>query len=271
MQQQIVRATPNASVISVQNINELQSSAAALMKTGHYRKLGQAGIFAVLQMASSIGTDPIQALNGGLYPVDGKVEMDGRLMMSLIRQAGHSVTKDKRSTPTHCILHGKRADTGDTWTESFGMEDAKKAGLLSRGVYAKYGRDMFQWRALSRLARFLFPDVIKGCYAVGEIKDAPGLNEPVDEELEEQYAEMIEAEIYSEETEQKPQNISQAQYEEIDSLIGDDVAYRNQLLQYLMKHHNINSIEQLPVELYERVKARATKCWEARQPIAQEA
>ena len=269
---ELVKAN-NTQVISINEINEMQQSAMALLKTGHYRKLGQAGIFAVLQMARSIGTDPIQALNGGLYPVDGKVEMDGRLMMSLIRQAGHSITKDKRSTATHCILHGKRADTGDTWTESFGMEDAKKAGLLSRGVYAKYGKDMFQWRALSRLARFLFPDVIKGCYAIGEIKDGPKLDEPVDEALEEQYAEMIEAEVYGESVQSEVDNsvISNEQFLELDELIGDDTAYRNQLLGYLMKHHNVNSLQQLPIELYERVKARAVKCWEARNQIAKEA
>lgn len=265
--------TTKKNIISINEINEMKDSASALLSTGHYRKLGQAGIFAVLQMARAIGTDPVQALNGGLYPVDGKVEMDGRLMMSLIRQAGHSVTKDKRSTPTNCILHGKRSDTGDTWTESFGIEDAKKAGLLSRGVYSKYGRDMFQWRALSRLARFLFPDVIKGCYVMGEIKDAPYLDEAVDEELEEHYAKIIEGEVYGEsvQPEHGKPSITKEQFEEIDALIGEDSCYRNQLTQYIFKHYNIESLEEMPAELYERVKLRATERLEKKAKRTEEA
>ena len=178
----------NSSQLSIVDIEDIKKMAEALLKTGHYQKLGSAGIFAVIQMARSLGIDEIMALNGGLYPIDGKIEMEGKLMMALIRKAGHSVTKDSKSTKTECILHGKRADTGDTWSESFGVDDAKMAGLLSRGVYQKYGPAMFQWRALSRLAHFLFPDVIKGCYVSGEISEAPKLNAPVDLELEESIA-----------------------------------------------------------------------------------
>ncbi len=195
-------------------------------------------------------------------------------MMTLIRNAGHSVTPSRQSTPTNVILHGKRADTGDTWVASFGIEDAKRAGLLSRGNYQKYGQDMFTWRALSRLARFLFPDVIKGCYVRGEISDAPGFDEAVDEELEQKYAEAVEVEIYgapqTKGTEGTKDTISAEQVEEIESLIGDDKAYRNQVLQYLMKSFNVKSFNDLTPELYERIKARATQRLE-QQPKAQEA
>lgn len=260
----------NSNIVCIEEIDGMKKMANALLSTGHYKKLGLAGIFGVIQMAKSLGVDPIQALNGGLYPVDGKIEMDGRLMMSLIRQAGHSITKDKKSTPTHCILHGKRADTGDTWSECFGIQDAKQAGLLSRGVYQKYGRDMFQWRALSRLARFLFPDVIRGCYVLGEIKDAPNLNDPVDYEMEEKYADIINNEIYEDKPE-RVKRITKEQAEEIDQLIGNDNIYRNHLMNYLSEHYRITSIEDLPSDLYERVKSRASKCCEVQQIEVKEA
>lgn len=169
-------------------VDEVQEMAQKLLKTGHYQKLGKEGIFAIVMMAKATGADAIQALNGGMYFIDGKVEMDGKLMLALIRQRGHSITKDPKSTSINCILHGRRADNGDTWTESFSLEEAKTAGLLSRGSYQKYGKDMFQWRALGRLARFLFPDVIKGCYVQGEIQDSAPINDPVDRAKEDAIA-----------------------------------------------------------------------------------
>lgn len=153
-------------LVEIEHTNNLCK---ALAQTPHYKKLGPDGIFAIVSMSQALGVDVKQALNGGLYFVKGKVEMTSALMNSLIRSAKHSITKDKRSDDTICILHGRRADNGDTWTESFSLEDAKKAGIANNMVWKTYTRDMLFARALSRLARQLFPDVIKGCYVQGEI------------------------------------------------------------------------------------------------------
>ena len=113
-------------------LHELESTqrlCSALMKTPHYAKLGDVGIFAVVQKAKTLNIHPLDALNGGLWVLQGKVEMSSQLMNQLIRQAGHSITKDQRSDDKICILHGRRIDTQDTWTESFSIEDAKRAGI----------------------------------------------------------------------------------------------------------------------------------------------
>src|SRR5271156_4535850 len=102
-----------------------------LMRTPHYAKMGQEGIYAVVAKAKSLGMDPIEALNGGLYYVQGKVGMSAETMGARMRSSGHSITKDPKSTPTNCILNGKRGDNGDTWQVSFSIEDAKKAGIYS--------------------------------------------------------------------------------------------------------------------------------------------
>jgi hypothetical protein len=128
------------------------------------------GIFAIVQKAKSIGMDVLDALNGGMYFVNGKVELSSQSMNGLIRSRGHSIYKDKSSTPTCCVLVGKRADTGDTMSASFSMADADRAGLRTP-VWSKYPEDMLFCRALSRLSRQLFPDVIKGCYIQGEIQE----------------------------------------------------------------------------------------------------
>lgn len=179
--------------LSLDEVSDMKHMAQKLLETGHYQKLGMAGICAVIQMARALNVDEIMALNGGLFPVDGKVEMDGRMMMMMIRQAGHSVTKDPSSTEDNIILKGRRADNGDTWSESFGTEDAKRAGLINKQIYQKYGKTMFVWRALSALARFLFADVIKGTYVRGEIDEDLKLDQMTPEQYEDMSKEKVEA------------------------------------------------------------------------------
>lgn len=155
----------------ISDIDQTQSAVKKLLQTKHYQALGEAGIFAIIQKAKSLKINPVDALGGGLYFTNGKVGMSAEMMNTLIRSHGHSITKDTKSNDIVCILHGKRSDNGDTWTESFSIEDAKRAGIYNdRTPWGKYPRNMCFNRALSNLARQLFPDVIKGCYEIEELK-----------------------------------------------------------------------------------------------------
>lgn len=158
------------------DLEDTHKMCALLMKTPHYSKMGQEGIFAIIETSKSLGIDPRTALQGGLYYVKGKVEMSARMMNSIIRSRRHSITRDPKSNDDICILHGKRADNQDIWTESFSIQEAEKAGLVrSGGPWVTFRRDMLFARALSRLARQLFPDVIGNCYVEGEIALDPNI------------------------------------------------------------------------------------------------
>lgn len=153
------------------DIDQTQSAVKKLLQTKHYQAMGEAGIFAIIQKAKSLKINPVDALGGGLYFTNGKVGMSAEMMNTLIRSHGHSIIKDAKSNDSVCILHGKRSDNGDTWTESFSIEDAKRAGIYNEKTpWGKYPRNMCFNRALSNLARQLFPDVIKGCYEIDELK-----------------------------------------------------------------------------------------------------
>ena len=166
---------PDNMLVDLKNTHELCN---LLMKTPHYTKMGQEGIFAIVETAKSLGVDPRLALGGGLYFVRGKVEMSARMMSALIRGKKHSITRDKQSNDQICILHGCRSDNKDCWTESFSMEEAKKAGLVRPNTpWVNFPRDMLYARALSRLARQLFSDIIGNCYVQGEITLDPNIKE----------------------------------------------------------------------------------------------
>lgn len=245
----IVKDNPEVLMKDLQNT---QKMCQLLMQTPHYRKMGNEGIFAIVEKARSVGVNPMDALNGGMYFVQGKVEMTSALMNQLIRSNGHSVTKDKKSDDTICILHGKRADNGDTWVESFSIEDAKKAGIY-RNQWLKYPKDMLFARALSRLGRQLFPDVIKGCYVQGEISEAPAFNTPI-EEVDSEEQEVVDITVTNKD-----------EANALDELIGDDEQYRKCVMNFLKKQFNLDSLVGIPRNIYEKILPVARAKYEKRQ------
>lgn len=260
--------TKNDTDLVLQEINNNNKMCQALLATPHYQKLGAEGVFAIVEKARSIGVNPLDALNGGMYYVRGKVEMTAAMMNQLIRQNKHSVTKDKRSDDKICILHGRRADTGDTWVESFSMAEAVRAGLtICRdyktkqqidGPWQKFPRDMLFARALSRLARQLFPDIIKGCYVEGEIKDAPPLFSPKNDDISADLPQNDDnsIEVVTEAVE-SPNTITDEQYIVLEDWIGRNMILRQNILTFLKKKYNVDRLQDMPLEIYNMALQRA--------------
>ena len=215
-----------------------------LMLSPHYKKMGAEGIFAIIQKAKLIGISPMEALDGGMYYVQGKVELSAAMMNQLIRMKKHSVTKDEKSNDQICILQGKRKDTGDTWTESFSIEDAKKAGIY-RNQWLKYPKDMLFARALSRLARQLFPDILHGCYVENEIMDKPTFE---DASIRKPSLENKEKEI---------QVINDEEYEILEDWMGDNIILRQNILTFIKRKWGIDTLQKMPKEIYQHALTRA--------------
>lgn len=238
-------------IIDINNTNKMCQ---ALLQSPHYKRIGAEGIFAIVEKAKSVGVSPLDALNGGMYYVQGKVEMSSAMMNQMIRQNGHSISKDKKSDSTVCTLIGKRSDNGDVWEESFSIEEAKLAGIYKH-QWLKYPKDMLFARALSRLARQLFPDVIKGCYVQGEISDAPSLNSYNDDIIEEEKTTI--------------ESISNEQYEELEEALGDNIALRQNLLAHMKKKWSLNTLSEMPVSMYP-ASINSARSQAAKKAVAQE-
>lgn len=161
----------NSLMPTTEEFQMLQIIAKNAQDSGFYAGVGQQSrILMVLLSARELGISPMLALNGGIWNIQGKIEISARLMNGLIRRAGHSI-KIVESTDTNCTLLGTRSD-GDFFTCTFSQEDATKAGLWTRDVWKKYPADMLYNRCMSRLARRLFSDVIGVAYVEGEIREA---------------------------------------------------------------------------------------------------
>ncbi len=167
-------AVGRSSVPSEHEMMVYQTMAEQAVSSKMYKGIGEkAGVMMIMLSARELGISPMQALNGGLNIIQGKVEISARMMSALIRKAGHQISV-KECTSTQCILVGKRADTGEVQSSSFSVAEAQLAGLVKPGGgWIKWPKDMCFARALSRLARQLFSDVIGIGYVEGEISQAP--------------------------------------------------------------------------------------------------
>lgn len=153
---------------------------------------GESGLLSIMLMARELGLPAMQSVMGGMNIIQGKVELSPRLMNSMIRKAGHKI-EILECSDIKCTLKGSRNDTSETYSCSFTIEDARKAGLVrSGGGWEKWASDMLFARCLSRLARRLFADVISTAYVEGEITDPEAhgpIHQPVKEEV------LLEAEV----------------------------------------------------------------------------
>lgn len=236
-------------------ISELETQSQLIeriMKLPHYQKMGMDGVSLIVAKARSLNIDPLYALNGALYNVKGKIGMGAETMASMIREKGHSITKDPKSSKELCILHGKRADNGDTWTISFSIQDAQRAGIYG-DTWKKYPDIMCYNRAMAFLARQLFPDIIKGCgYTLEELHEIANKHEnfPV-QQVKEVAFEEVKPEILT---------VTKEQAQELQMLLENcSVDYQTKVLRSLptMKP-SIETLDQLPVTFYQRFKDRFT-------------
>lgn len=233
------------------DLEQTQKLCAALMKTPHYQKIGEVGIYALVNKAKSMGMNPLDALNGGMYFVQGKVEMSGQAMLALIRSKGHSVSMDPKSTNTHVRMFGKRADNSDSWSVEFSIDDAKRAGIY-KNTWEKYPKTMCTWRCVSMLGRFLFSDILHGVYVQGEISElsinATMLDETKIQEMPTETVEEIKLLTPSHQAVKELQVILDLCSPEYQTAV-------NERLEKL----NIHSLDKIPLDMYVILRNRASE------------
>ncbi len=129
-----------------------------------YRRKG-ADIVAAGLAGRAFGWDAMTSMRQ-FHVIEGTASLRPESMLGLVRQAGHSVTVEVH--PEGVIAHGTRADTGDEHSASFTMADAEAAGLAGKKNWKQYQDAMLTWRAVAKLCRVLFPDVVLGAGYVPE-------------------------------------------------------------------------------------------------------
>lgn len=130
---------------------------------------------AIAAMGAEFGWPPMRSLQS-IYLVEGRPTLSAQSMLALVlERCEHARVECLESSTATCKLKARRYEDG-AWLEvEFSADDARAAGLLGkRGkVWSAYRSDMLWARAVSRLCRRMFPDVIAGAYVHGELDAAP--------------------------------------------------------------------------------------------------
>jgi hypothetical protein len=228
--------------------DKIQETCKKLLQTKHYQALGEAGIHAVMARAKALGIHPFEALNGGFTCIQGKVGMSTEMMAALVRQKGHSITKDPKSTNECVILHGKRKDNGDTWTCTFTKDDAVAAGLWGGPTWKKYPAVMLYNRCMSMLFRQLFPDLSLGAgYVEDELKEITKTGDYAKPEIHLTDFELVTPKVETKTIEQKPVDpIQPHQAEELKSLRLTATEEARNKIDKTMMDRGLSAFDQLP-------------------------
>ena len=124
-------------------------------------------ILAAALMGRAFGWDALTAMRM-VTVIQGTASLKPEAMLALIRQRGHHVSIEPHPNGRGVTVTGKRADNGDTASASFTLADADRAGLTKSQAWRNYPVDMCQWRAVARLSRSLFGDVVLGAGYIPE-------------------------------------------------------------------------------------------------------
>lgn len=248
---QLVVQDGNFNVASLMQEHQMISGLCkSLIQSKHYQKLGEDGIFAIVQMAKTLDINPLHALNGELYFTQGRVGMYAETMSKYVRMKGHSIVT-KELTATRCVIQGTRKDNGDTATITYTIQDAQKAGLIKpNSPWDKHPMSMLWSRAMTLLKKILFSDLLANVLTSEELKDM---------EREKEFESKQSNQFLIQEQPATLPSITQDQAFELHSLLAQcEPSYKEQVLASL-RSMQFDCIEALTPVMFERVKKAAEK------------
>lgn len=123
---------------------------------------------------------PMMSLQS-VHVIHGRAGLYAETQRALILREGHEL-RFVETSDTRCVIAGRRAGE-EEWTKvSYSMQEAQRSGDFAKNTnYKTRPTEMLIARATARLARMVFPDVIKGFGAVEELQtlDPSPMEQPV--------------------------------------------------------------------------------------------
>lgn len=135
-------------------------------------------VLVTVQAGMEVGMSPMKSIQN-IACINSRPCLFGDAPLALVRQSGllkyitedMVSSKDDKEARAVCIV--LRIGDVDAVTREFSVEDAKRAGLWDKGVWAKYPKRMLQMRARALALRDVFPDVLMGMGIKEELVGIP--------------------------------------------------------------------------------------------------
>ena len=136
-----------------------------------------AAVMAAMMRGYEMGFGPMQALDS-FNVIEGKVGLTAEAMRGMIVGAGHLFVPEVTNDYAEIVCRRSDWPADMTRTVRYGLDDARKAGLLAPSrsgrptAWQKFPRAMLTARATSEAGRRYFPDVLAGMsYTPEELAD----------------------------------------------------------------------------------------------------
>jgi hypothetical protein len=123
--------------------------------------------FLVMMKGIELGMSPLYAVDA-IHIIKGKPSISAKGMLAMIYRSDKLESIDIDSKPSSCVITVKRSDQPKEQVIRWDVQRAAQMGLNS-GNWKTQPQTMLKWRAVSDMARSVFPDVIGGLYTTEEI------------------------------------------------------------------------------------------------------
>jgi len=154
-----------------QTLDEATTLARAAVASKLYAVSSPEAALMILLTGRDLGLTASQSFRA-IYVVSGKPVVSSDAMVAAIRRSGLCASwRVVETTTERCTIETLRAGESEPERETFTQDDAARAGLSRKDVWRQYPRDMLRHRAAAGLARRVYPDVVLGCYAPGELDE----------------------------------------------------------------------------------------------------
>jgi hypothetical protein len=139
--------------------------------------MDESQMFTLMLLAESKGLHPIQAVER-YNVIQGRPAMKADAMLAEFQSKGGVIEwgqHDHVKCEATFSAPGVKIPVSISWS----LEDAKRAGLASKDMYAKYPRQMLRARVISEGIRMTMPGIVCGIYTPEEVSD---FDQPVQRE-----------------------------------------------------------------------------------------
>lgn len=246
-------------MVSSEKMTAMLDFAGQMIKSGFLPqsiKTAQQAV-AIILTGQELGIAPMQALRQ-INVIQGKPTMSAELMLSLAysRIPGFKF-KVIRSDDTTCVVEAQRPG-GEPYKHEFSMEDASKMGLNNKDNWRKQPAVMLRWRCISAALRIVAPDAIAGVYSSEEINPNQSVDYETGEILEtkaplKEPMPVIEPEIVRDPLFSQEEYVSEAQAKKMFALAREGRIDLEDLKDYLMREHSIQSSQEIPRSKYDEI------------------
>lgn len=221
-----------------------------------------------IALGHELGLSPIYSLNN-IAVINGKPTLSADCKLAICKSSPEFGGVDIKDSSTSCTVTLKRKyanGTMESRTVTFTIEDAKKAGLMNKDVWAKYPARMLRARALGYACTDVFGDLLAGIYTPEEAESfSPQTNrhEPVVETPQYEVVETTPI-IDKAELALALKDAKQALYDV--PMVSSESDTFKAAIDQLFKDQNVDGLKDVASQLRERLESmKAAKAQEIQQ------